>query len=47
MNVKLSNGEYLVKGRKVATFTNAEEDLIGHQSELPFLLETEFVCGII
>jgi putative intracellular protease/amidase len=40
VNVKLSNGDYLVKGKKVAGFTNDEEDQIGLSQVVPFLLET-------
>jgi putative intracellular protease/amidase len=40
VNIKLSNGEYLVNGKTVATFTNAEEDAAGLTQVVPFLLET-------
>jgi len=41
VNVKLSNGTYLIKDTPVAGFTNAEEDQIQLSSVMPFMLETE------
>jgi putative intracellular protease/amidase len=43
VEVKLSNGAYLVNGKKVAAFSNAEEDAAGLTEIMPFLLETELV----
>lgn len=43
VNLKLSNGEYLVKGKKVTAFTNAEEDAIQQTDILPFLLQDKFI----
>jgi putative intracellular protease/amidase len=40
VNIRLSNGAYLVKGKKVAAFTNEEETAAGLTEEVPFLLET-------
>ncbi|PAM96058.1 type 1 glutamine amidotransferase domain-containing protein [Flavobacterium sp. IR1] len=37
-NVKV-NGEFLVKGKKVTGFTNAEEEAVGLSKVVPFLLE--------
>jgi len=37
--LKLSNGEYLVKGKLVTGFTNEEEDYVGLTNVVPFLLE--------
>lgn len=37
-NVKV-NGEYLVKGKKVTGFSNAEEEAVGLTKVVPFLLE--------
>ena len=37
-NVKI-DGEYLVKGKKVTGFTNAEEEAVGLTKVVPFLLE--------
>jgi putative intracellular protease/amidase len=39
INVKLESGEYLIKGKKVTGFSNAEEDAVGLTSAMPFLLE--------
>lgn len=41
IDVKLSNGRYLVDGKRVAAFTDAEEDAVGLTKEVPFLVETE------
>ncbi len=43
INIKLQSGEYLVKGKKVAGFSNAEEEAAGLTKIMPFLLETELV----
>lgn len=40
VGVKDENGEPLVKGRKIATFTDSEEDAVGLTDAVPFLLET-------
>ncbi len=40
VNVRLSSGEYLVAGKAVAAFTNAEEIAVGLQDNVPFMLET-------
>ncbi|MDC3332627.1 type 1 glutamine amidotransferase domain-containing protein [bacterium] len=39
IDVKLSNGNYLVSGKKIAAFTNDEEADIGQTDILPFLLQ--------
>lgn len=39
--VKLSNGEYMVKGKTVNGFTNTEEEQAGLLDAMPVLLETE------
>ena len=39
LNVKLANGDYLVKGKKVTAFTNTEEEAVGLTNIVPFLLE--------
>jgi len=39
VNVKLSNGQYLIKGKKVTGFSNAEEDAVQMTKDMPFLLE--------
>lgn len=38
--IKLADGEYLVKGKKVTGFTNAEEEANGTAKIVPFLLQT-------
>ena len=43
VNVKLSNGEWLVKGHRVTCFTNEEEDLVKLSEAMPFMLETALV----
>lgn len=43
VNIKLSNGEYLVKDKTVCGFTNKEEDLVQLTNEMPFLLETKLI----
>ena len=40
VNLRLSNGEYLVQGRRVAAFTNEEEAAVGLANVVPFLLES-------
>ncbi|UII29717.1 type 1 glutamine amidotransferase domain-containing protein [Fulvivirga ulvae] len=39
VNIKLSNGDYLVDGKTVSVFTNEEEDAIQLTGVVPFLLE--------
>ncbi|MFA6244264.1 MAG: type 1 glutamine amidotransferase domain-containing protein [Candidatus Hydrogenedentales bacterium] len=39
INVRGMDGEYLVKGKRVTGFTNAEEDAVGLTTVVPFLLE--------
>lgn len=41
VNAKLSNGEYLVNGKKLTAFTNAEEEEVQGTAIVPFLLQTE------
>jgi len=41
VNVKLSDGTYLVKGQRVTGFSNAEEDAYNFTDAMPFLLEDE------
>ena len=40
LNIKLTGGDLLVKGRKLDSFTNAEEELNGTAKIVPFLLQT-------
>lgn len=39
-SVKLTDGEYLVKDKKVNSFTDEEERAVGKEDIVPFLLET-------
>jgi len=39
VNVRGKDGEYLVKGKRVTGFTNAEEEAVGLTTVVPFLLE--------
>ncbi len=41
VNVKLSNGKYLVEGKRVNSFTDAEEKALKLETVVPFMLETE------
>lgn len=41
INIKLRDGTFLVSGKKVAAFTNAEEAAAGLSSVVPFPLETK------
>ncbi|MBD2772561.1 type 1 glutamine amidotransferase domain-containing protein [Iningainema tapete] len=43
VNVKLSNGEYLVAGKTVSCFTNEEEAAVGLTDVVPFLLESKLI----
>ncbi|WPU64552.1 type 1 glutamine amidotransferase domain-containing protein [Peredibacter starrii] len=40
VNIKLSNGDYLIKGKDVNSFTDSEEAAVGNTKVVPFLLET-------
>lgn len=41
VNVKLKDGSYLLKGKKVTGFTNAEEDAVKKTKYMPFMLESK------
>ncbi|WP_276482912.1 type 1 glutamine amidotransferase domain-containing protein [Paraflavitalea pollutisoli] len=43
VNVKLSNGDYLVKGKKVNGFSNEEETAVKLQNVVPFLMEDKLI----
>lgn len=43
VNIKLSNGEYLVKDKKINSFTNEEEKSINLDNIVPFLLESKLI----
>lgn len=39
-SVKLTDGEYLIKDKKINSFTDEEERAVGKENVVPFLLET-------
>lgn len=41
LNIKLSNGDNLIKGKKVTGFSNAEEQIVELDSVVPYLTEDE------
>lgn len=41
VNIKLSDGKYLVDGKKINSFTDAEEKALGLEKVVPFLLEAK------
>lgn len=41
VNLKLSDGSYLVTGREVSAFTDAEEEAVGLSAVVPFLLASK------
>lgn len=41
VNVKLSDGSYLIKDQEITGFSNAEEEQVGLSGVMPFLLETK------
>lgn len=43
VNIKLSNGKYLVDGKKINAFTNEEETAVKLEKIVPFLLETKLI----
>ena len=43
IDIKLSNGEHLVSGRKLAAFTNEEEEDLKQTHLLPFLLQDKLI----
>jgi len=43
INIKLSDGEYLVANKTVAAFTNEEEAAVGLTDIVPFLLESKLI----
>lgn len=40
VNLRVAEGDYLVNGKRVAAFTDAEEEAVGLTEVVPFLLET-------
>lgn len=43
VNIKLSDGSYLIDGKKVNAFTNEEETAVGLEKVVPFLLENKLI----
>lgn len=43
VNIKLSNGNYLVDGKKINAFTNEEEIAVKLENVVPFSLETKLI----
>ncbi|MDJ0592975.1 MAG: hypothetical protein QNJ72_23810 [Pleurocapsa sp. MO_226.B13] len=43
MNVRLSDGTYLVAGKTLTAFTNEEEEAVELTDQMPFLLETKLI----
>jgi putative intracellular protease/amidase len=43
VNIKLSNGKYLVDGKKINAFTNEEEVAVGLDKVVPFMLESKLI----
>ncbi|KAB7886507.1 type 1 glutamine amidotransferase domain-containing protein [Poseidonibacter ostreae] len=43
VNVKLENGDYLVKGKNLTAFSNTEEEAVQLTNVVPFLLEDELI----
>jgi putative intracellular protease/amidase len=43
VNIKLSNGTYLVAGKRVSSFTNEEEVAVELSDVVPFLLESTWI----
>lgn len=43
VNIRLANGDYLVKGKEVAAFTNSEEKAVKLDTVVPFLLADKLV----
>lgn len=43
VNIKLSNGKYLIDGLKINAFTNAEEEAIQLTNVVPFALESKLI----
>lgn len=42
VNVKLSNGKYLVDGKKINAFSNEEETAVKMEKVVPFLFRKQF-----
>lgn len=44
VNIKLSDGKYLVDGKQINAFTNEEEIAVGLEKVVPFALETQLIA---
>lgn len=45
LNIHGSSGELLIKGKRVAGFSNAEEEAAGLTEVMPYLLQDELIAG--
>ena len=43
VNLRLADGEYLVSGKQITSFTNEEETAVGLMDAVPFALETRLI----
>ena len=43
LNVKLADGSFLIEGKNLTAFSNKEEEAIGTEKKVPFLLETALI----
>jgi putative intracellular protease/amidase len=43
IDITLSNGDYLISGKKVSALTNEEEELLGQIHIMPFLLQDKLI----
>lgn len=43
INIRLSDGKYLVEGKRINAFTNEEEVAVGLEKVVPFLLESKLI----
>lgn len=43
VNIKLSNGKYLVDGKRINSFTNEEEISLNMHDAMPFMLESKLI----
>ncbi len=43
VNIKLSDGKYLVEGKKINAFSNEEEQVVKLDKVVPFLLESKLI----
>lgn len=43
LNIKLADGSFLIEGKNLTAFSNKEEEAIGTENKVPFLLESALV----